>query len=643
MHSLPTQSVPDVSEEISRTSTFPAWMERLWPLYCVLVACVTFGYALWDPYQIDGDAVAYMDIGDLLRAHQWAGVVNAYWHPLYPAMLSIGHGLFHATRSTELHAYYMVNFGIFLLEMLAIVCFTDSLVWLRDALASSDTLISARQKAPGFLCERFMLRYLGLALLVIASQRELSLGKVRPDALLQALLLFGMAALLRYLATGKVRYAGLMGLVLGCAYLTKSFAFLFTLICILLLIGFRWLWQRQPMARTLAAGLLAGVCFGAVAGPYIAALSKQKGHFDFGDSGALNYAWYVGGTEKFHLQNGQKSLYGTSDVHLKHPNQVLLSQPLVVSYKQLPYGTYPDWFDATYWNDQIKTHMNWKGEERAVARDLVLAVRYLFNHPESWLLLLLLLAQGARLSLGWRPRSESADAFWVVPSLMGLAVFSIYGLVNIEERYVNVGFLAILLPLFAALRQTPASETTRNTPAASPQPGSALAASLVLLLALLAVGESLRVTTELRRHLPASHRQGWYQANIFGAAKALHAMGVEPGDTIACIGTTACLYDPYWARLAGVRVLTEVYFPDTLLDPYFAAMAHRDQVYDVVRRQGAKVLVGDFEPGLMTAQSSLTAGWRELDDTPYYVYPLNLDRSGPVLVAPGSPTAAQQP
>ena len=38
----------------------------------------------FDPYALDGDGMAYMDIADLIRAHHWAGVVNAYWHPLYP-------------------------------------------------------------------------------------------------------------------------------------------------------------------------------------------------------------------------------------------------------------------------------------------------------------------------------------------------------------------------------------------------------------------------------------------------------------------------------------------------------------------------------------------------------------------------------
>ena len=104
-------------------------------MYCALAAMATFGYALYDGYQIDGDAVAYMDIADNLRAHHWAGVVNGYWHPMYPAFLALGHTLFRATSATELRAYYFVNFNIFLLGMVAVVCFTDSIAQLREVLS----------------------------------------------------------------------------------------------------------------------------------------------------------------------------------------------------------------------------------------------------------------------------------------------------------------------------------------------------------------------------------------------------------------------------------------------------------------------------------------------------------------------------
>jgi len=586
----------------------PYWLRRLWPIYCFLAALVTFGYALYDPYQIDGDAVSYMDIGDLIRAHNWHGVINGYWNPLYPAALSLGHTLFHSTRYNELHAYYMVNFGIFLLEMLAIVAFTDALVQLRELREDSKSLL------PSFLLDCYTLRYLGVGLLIISTQRELSMGKVRPDALLQAFLLLGLAALLKHLATSYLRYAALMGIALGLAYLTKSFAFLFTFLCIVALIAFRVAWQRYAATRAAAAGLVALICFAIVVGPYIAALSKQKGRFDFGDSGNLNYAWFVSGTEKMHLEPDQTSSFGAAEVHLTHPNKLLLKSPVVVSYKQFPYGTYPDWFDASFWNDRIKVHMNPHLQVSVTIACLVRILRYIANHPEAWLLLVVLFLIGARLRVDWRPR---ANAFWLTPVLLGAGVFCIYSMVNVEDRYIAFGFLAVLLPAFAALRHSGKVPTPITQNAAS---------AVVLLLALLAVGESARIVGELRRNLKVARSPaGWYDPDTFGAAQALNALGVGPGDTVACIGDKACLDTHYWARLAGVRILTEIFKPAEY--PVYSALAdmpNRDQVIDTVRSQGGKVLIGYFTPGLMTGTNPISAGWRELDSSPFYALPLNL-------------------
>jgi hypothetical protein len=596
----------------------PYWLRRLWPLYCFLAALVTFGYALYDAYQIDGDAVAYMDIGDLMRSHQWAGVVNGYWNPLYPAALSIGHILFHSTRYTELHAYYMVNFGIFLLEMLAVIAFADALISLRDLRETS---------APraNFLLDRYTLRYLGIAILVISTQRELSMGKVRPDALLLAFMLFALAALLRHLATGYLRYAALMGLALGLAYLTKSFAFVFTLLCVMALIAFRLFWQRQSIARVVASALLVLVCFSIVAGPYIAALSRQKGRFDFGDSGNLNYVWFVAGTEKMHLQQDEPSLFGAAEVHLAHPDKQLLKSPPIFSYKQLPYGTYPDWFDASFFNEHIKAHMDPHLQIVVIYQCIMRILRYMCNHPEPWVLLVLLLFAGARLQIRSRlhPASwPSSNAFWLVPVLIGIAVLGIYAIVNVEDRYLSAAFLILLLPLFAAMRL---SASSQNSAVQSTSTCTAATAA-VLLLGLLTIGESARMVGEMRRNLiTIKYPGGWYDSNVYGAAHALNDLGVGPGDTVACIGDMACLDTHYWARLAGVRVLTEVFKPAEFpVYSFLATMPNRDQAYDVVRGEGAKVLIGYFEPGLMTGTTPTSAGWRQLGDTPFYALPLNL-------------------
>jgi hypothetical protein len=599
----------------SEPNRLPHWLRRLWPIYCFLAVLVAFGYALYDPYQIDGDAVSYMDIGDLIRAHNWHGVINGYWNPLYPAALALGHTLFHSTRVNELHAYYMVNFGIFLFEMLAIVAFTDTLIQLRDYRESS----TAVPNRTSFLLDRYTLRYLGIGLLVISTQRELSMGKVRPDALLQAFLLFGIAALLKHLATNQLRYAALMGLALGLAYLTKSFAFLFTFLCILALILFRAFWQRHSATRIATAAALALISFSIVAGPYIAALSKQKGRFDYGESGSLNYAWFVSGTEKMHLQPDQTSLFGAAEVHLQHPDKQLLKDPAIFSYKQLPYGTYPDWFDNSFFYDRIKPHMNPHLQIVVIGRCIVRTIRYIANHPEAWIILFLVFLLGARLHREGHP---STNSFWLAPALLGLAVLCIYGMVVIEDRYVTVGFLLILLPLFAALR---ISAVSQGSPIQSITTRTASSAA-ILLFALLAVGESARMVGEMRRQLSIlQYPGGWYDRNIYGAAHALNDLGVAPGDTVACIGDMACLDTHYWARLAGVRILTEIYKPAkfpvySLLD----TMPNRDEAYDVVRREGAKVLVGYLDPGLMTGKTPASAGWHQLGNTPYYALPLNL-------------------
>jgi hypothetical protein len=612
----------DPQKDHLEETTISTLLRRFFPFYCALAALVTFGYALYDGYQLDGDAVAYMDLGDLLRAHHWTGIVNGYWHPMYPAFLALGHTLSRATPATELRAYYFVNFGIFLLGMVAVVCFTDSIVRLRE---------SASQQV-SYLLDRTMLRYLGLTLLVIASQRELSLGKVRPDALLQALLLFAIAALLRHFATGRLRYAALMGVALGCAYLTKSFAFVFAFLCIISLVVFRWIWLKHRPARILSAALVALLCFAVVAGPYVAALSHQRHRFDFGDSGALNYAWYVGGTEKMHLQPYQTGQFGSSEVHLKHPERELMHTPLVLSYAEMPYGTYPDWFDTTYWNEQIKPHFSLRQDLPRATRDSVLFVRYLFNHPEALLLLALLLLLGARAFVASRPHLKGEmwgtrrdGAFWLVPLLLGVAIWCIYAIVNTEERYVTVAYLSMILTLFAALR-LPDAQSEADSPAARSSAANLrfTASALILLLALLATFESLRTVFEDRRNLSvAGHPGGWYSPTMVHVAEGLESLGVKPGDSVACIGHTACLNNHYWARLAGVRILTEIYDPETPVYPFLAGLPNRDEVIATVRAQGAKVLVGDFDNARVSDSDPAFRNWQQLGGTTFYALPLN--------------------
>ncbi|MEK6397564.1 MAG: hypothetical protein V4734_05725, partial [Terriglobus sp.] len=471
--------------------------------------------AKYDPYSVDGDAVAYMDLGDLIHAHRWHDAVNGYWHPLYPTFLAVGQALFHTSRWNELSAYYAVNVFIFFLEVGGILLLVDGLIQLRDRLApTAESLLSAD-----------MLRLVALGLLVIATTRELTLGKIRTDSLLQALILAGVGLLLKALAkegSAAYLYAGLMGLTFGFAYLTKSFAFLLTLLCIAMLVAFSVLVIRRRITSAVAQGVVALIAFSAVAGPYINALSHQQHRFDFGDSGNLNYVWFISGTEKMHLQPRMTSSFGSAKVELKHPEHELMQNPGVYGFAEMQQGTYPPWFNPTYWNDRITPKFSLPLLVKRDARNVVLIFRYLLNHPEPLLLLLVLLVAFGRLRV---------HARYAWPALLlGVMVWGIYALVNVEERYVTAAFLLILLSIFAALEQREHTGTSTGTVRYS-------VTAVVLLFTLLPLGVMAREAAENRRQQSITGQvPAWKDAQMFGAAQGLRSMGVQAGDTIACIG-----------------------------------------------------------------------------------------------------------
>ena len=120
-----------------------------------------------------------------------------------------------------------MNFVLFLAQIAAMLSFVRALVRLRARLSGGvEPLLSLPA-----------LQLLGVSLLVIATMRELSLGKVRTDGLLQALILLSLAMLMETLAaevfSSAIAYAGLMGLFLGLGYLTKSFALVLALLSVL--------------------------------------------------------------------------------------------------------------------------------------------------------------------------------------------------------------------------------------------------------------------------------------------------------------------------------------------------------------------------------------------------------------------------
>ena len=588
----------------------------LW-VYALLVLVAAFGYARYDGYIMDGDGTAFLDIAQELNTHRAALAVNGYWNPGYPTLVAIAERVAHPSLWRELTLVRYVNVLIVVLAMLACIFFTTGLVLARTR---GGDVTKAAVPAPA-------LHLLGLAMLLLSLQRELPVAAPRADTLLFALLLFAGGLLLRILADNRrLWHFSALGVVLGLAYLTKSFAFLPS---IALLAAFGLFGLLRPAERRwilLGSGLCA-VVFALIAGPYIAAISRQLGHFTTGESARLNYAFFVDGTPRWH-EWFHHDLGHAGGLFL-HPETALATQPPIFSYAAHPVGTFPLWFDPAWWTLGLKPHVWLPGHLARLLRNIVVFARYLLGRPEPFVLLGVLLVFGAKPPYLHRRFRE--NVWFFAPVAWGLLMLAIYFPIDLQDRYLTAPLFLVVLPLFAGL-QTPrvaapgpplTSEAVSGTP-------SVLANALILLFAGIVLSQSATHLADRRRHTsPAEQGHPGFAAQIFTASAALNQLGLKPGDKIACMGDLACYTDFYWARLAGTQILGQVETPHQATPvTVWNSTPDKRTITAPLAHMGLRYIVSLFPNA-----AGKPEGWVQLGDSNFFAYPLE----GPV-----SPTTAAQ-
>jgi len=567
-------------------------IRRLLGVYAVLMLVVAFGYARYDGYTMDGDGTAFMEISQALTDGHAGLAINGYWNPGYPAVLAVARMLVHPSRWTEMAMARYTNVVIFALAMAACFFLTTGLVRLRAQRGPGE---------PGAAVPEWALHLLGLALLTISAGRELPLAAVRSDTLLMALLLFAMGMVLRLQAGAGFWAWPVLGALLGSAYLVKSFAFLPSVFLVLAALIFGLTRKGSARTQITLGAVVTGVVFAAIAGPYVVAVSRQLGHLSTGDSARLNYCFFVDQTPRWHewYFHDLGHAVGT----FTHPEAVIAAPPPVFSFAAHPVGTFPLWFDPAYWTDGLKPHFWLKGHLERLLRCTELLVRFLLARPEVFVLLGVMLAFGAI----W-PRRR---ALWVgAPAVAwGLLMLAIYFPVDLQDRYLTAPFLLVLLPLFAWLqRRDVEGDRTRW-----------IAAALVVLTASLAIAQAGSYLLERRRQEPAAHRgEAGYNSELNPMAKALEALGVKPGDKIACFGDMACYVDHQWARLVGVQILAEVQTPNNA-DPQqlWDSVADKRTITEPLKNMGLRWIVTKFANSARKPD-----GWVQLGDSDFFAYPL---------------------
>jgi hypothetical protein len=246
---------------------------------------------------IGSDALAYLDLARAYLRHDWSTAVNGYWGPLYPLLIAGWLKVVHPGTAQEVAAVCVLNFLIFLL------CFYSFLRLWRAIAQWHGSQSESEFPLPNASPLAWML--LGYVLFVVHTLWYI--GSVGPDILVASVVLLISARMLELHAhtTTLVDNVGL-GLLIAVGFFTKAILFYFGLAVLGgLLVGSLVLHDFR--SRRYQGQLTAAVVCVLVVSPYVMALSHVLGHFSVGETGRLNYAWYVDGTEPGAWANGGAS------------------------------------------------------------------------------------------------------------------------------------------------------------------------------------------------------------------------------------------------------------------------------------------------------------------------------------------------
>lgn len=552
-----------------------AWERVGQPVGILVVLLVGLARAWVGRFSLDADGISYLDLSDAFARHDWHGFLNAYWSPLYPLLLGISRLFLPTSKHWELPSAHILNFGIY---AVALGCFEFFYASLRKSLVPID--FHAEEDTPLFIPEAPVWA-LAHVLFLWVSVDLISIWGVCPDLCVSAFVYVAAGLILRFRRDDPGwKLAGVLGAVLGLSYWAK--AVMFPLSFVFMAIALVPVSDVRIAAKR---GWIMALTFAVTAGPLVAAISMQKHRFTFGDSGRINYAMFVSPGGVTRNWQGEPAL----GIEAAHPTRKVFSDPPVYEFAEPIGGTFPPWYDPSYWQEGRAPRFNLRAQLETVARHL-LSYADLLLHEENALFAAVL----TFILLNRKNACFAVRGTWPLLLMCG-AGFGLYMLVHAETRFVG-SYVAILwLALLGSLRV----------------PNHLLRASGMLVWAVAAV----LLVSVLDNTARAVREGGPYSAmRDIMLSDRLDSMGVHPGDRIAVIGGAGF----YAARMSRVKIVAEIMGDDT---PAFWRLnqERRQLVFQKFAESGA-VMVLAPDPGPCVSSDPT---WMKVNDEPFYVHHLS--------------------
>jgi 4-amino-4-deoxy-L-arabinose transferase-like glycosyltransferase len=558
---------------------------RLKLLLCSIAIMLGAIQAWSGRHEMNPDGIAYLDMADAYLRGDWSTALNAQWSPLYSWLMAAALLVVKPSPAWEFPAAHLMNFAIYLF---ALGCF-DFLLrqWSRRREWQGDSFDGAQASLPEWAWVALV-----YALFMWSSLQLITVSGIHPDMLVSAFVYLAMGLLLRAGAGHTGLCAAGLGAALGFGYLAKAPMFLLAFVFIA-----ASLFAAGSARKALPRAAVALILFLMIAGPFIFAISQAKGRPTFGDSGKLNYAWYVNGVTRFIHWQGAEHAYGTP----AHTTRKIFDSPAAYEFATPIESTYPPWYDPSYWYEGVEPRFNLAGQIKVLWSSADVWWHLFFNMQRGLIVLLfILLCLTGRSNL--RLRELAAQGYLFAPSL---AAFGMFSLVNLETRYIAPFMLIFWMGLLSLVRLPDTREMRRL-----------MRFVTVAMLAVLTITTAPSIIKDAIKSLaPASRAHP-------EVAAELSRMGVRPGDKVAMVGDS---FRAYWARLARARIVAEIpsrgpYGEITAGDEdkfWRADDAIKSQVFEALAKAGAVMVVTDNVPPLVAAQ-----GWQKLGNTRYYAHPL---------------------
>ena len=524
----------------------PRYIRRVESLLCSVhfwwgVCLLLAGVHAWTfRHFMNPDGMSYLDMASETLRGGPQNLVNGYWSPAYPALIGLAFFIIRPSPIHEFPVIHLVNFAIFGFALLSFTFFLKS--WL------------GVHRKPHMIPFCFCV-FLWFTINFV------TLSVVAPDLCMAGIVFLAAGICCRISLLGSDwRHFAALGGVLGLGYYVK--AAMFPLGLTLIAVLFVWPPSRRHSRFKI---LLSAIVLLIVAAPLVTLVSRQVGHPTIGETGRLNYAWFTNGLRlNVGWTGGGEDLYGTPE----HPPRTLPGKPTILEFANPIKGTYPLWYDPSYWYAGAKVRFDRRGQLGALKESL-LYYREAFKQMAILFVgaLLLLIAAGRKI-LAAPDRNFRWLFTWAIAACL------MYTVVNAQSRYLGVFFVLSWLALYRLLWRR-----VENIVSVAVL-GTVLCALLVSTTApsLAAGAESVRDT--IRSEQPDYLRIG----------AALQGAGVRRGDRLATVGYGL---DAYYARYTGARITANIVDANE-----FRYLSAEDlgRVSERLARIGVKALVATDKP-----------------------------------------------